>query len=285
MRNELATMKSDRFTELEPAKALPLRIEQATTKLAQATTLRDVLDVLNQMQITYIAAKSAAQLIKARNEHDDALISCRRAQTDALLIELRAAIRIADEYDNAQKRGEVASRGGTGSNQYANIPKENICSTIAELGIAPKQIVAARLVRDAERVRPGAIEHMLEQTLQDGRAATRADVKRLALDIVTPPKTATPSHVEQRPVSNANLGRDGTATDAPETSSPSIIQYVTLASGEEVVQISSAQWEQLMGTFFFLFGMLRYSEEQIEERLGEELCHEYYSWLEKEYGL
>jgi hypothetical protein len=54
----------------------------------------------------------------------------------------------AHEYDAAQERGEVAKRGGTGSNQYANIPDGNISSIEDIEKLTTKAIFLARQIRD-----------------------------------------------------------------------------------------------------------------------------------------
>jgi hypothetical protein len=72
-------------------------------------------------RFAYDAAKSAARLRRAKGAHDDLVLAAHRLQGDALKIEARAKYRLAEEYDAAQERGEVASRG-----QPRNVPDENI---------------------------------------------------------------------------------------------------------------------------------------------------------------
>jgi hypothetical protein len=45
--------------------------------------------------------------------HDTLIAATHRAQADALEIEAKAKRRLADEYDAAQERGEVANSGDT----------------------------------------------------------------------------------------------------------------------------------------------------------------------------
>ncbi len=70
-----------------------------------------------------------------------------RAQADALEIECLAKIRLADEYDAAQKRGEIATVGQPKS----IVPNENNTSTAADLGITSKEVHEARQIRRAAR--------------------------------------------------------------------------------------------------------------------------------------
>jgi hypothetical protein len=52
----------------------------------------------------------------AKDAHDTLIAAAHRAQADALEIEAGAKRRLADEYDDAQERGEVAKLG---SNQHS----------------------------------------------------------------------------------------------------------------------------------------------------------------------
>lgn len=56
------------------------------------------------------------------------------AQADALEIEAQAKRRIANEYDAAQERGEVAS------GRPKSIPGGNTSATVADIGISSKDI-------------------------------------------------------------------------------------------------------------------------------------------------
>lgn len=68
-----------------------------------------------------------------------------RAQADALEIEAGAKRRLADEYDAAQERGEVAKNGQPSSSMQEGLP------TVTDIGLTHKDIHEARIIRDAER--------------------------------------------------------------------------------------------------------------------------------------
>src|SRR5260370_18108835 len=87
----------------------------------------------------------APRIGKAKGPHDTVVAAIRRAQADALEIEAGAKRRLADEYDAAQERGEVANNGGDRS----RIPIQK-SATAAEIGLTHKQIHEAPTVRDAE---------------------------------------------------------------------------------------------------------------------------------------
>lgn len=66
-------------------------------------------------------------------------------------------MRLAEEYDDAQERGEVAKAG-----QYErpNVVAPNVSApvTAANLGLRRDEIHEARRLRDAEREDPGVVD-------------------------------------------------------------------------------------------------------------------------------
>lgn len=64
--------------------------------------------------------------------------------------------RLADEYDGAQARGEVATRAdGTAIRDH--VPGKNKVATVKDIGLTRKQVHEARAVRDAEKNDPGVV--------------------------------------------------------------------------------------------------------------------------------
>ncbi len=89
----------------------------------------------------------------------------RELQADALAFESLAKRRLADEYDAAQKRGEVATAGGDKS----KLPNESF-ATVADMGLTHKDVHEAPAVRDAEAAYPGAARRALDRfAKQPGR--------------------------------------------------------------------------------------------------------------------
>ena len=64
-----------------------------------------------------------------------------RAQADALEIEALAKRRLADEYDEAQERGEVV---GAHDGAKKRVPDENAIATAADIGLTRKEIFEPR---------------------------------------------------------------------------------------------------------------------------------------------
>jgi hypothetical protein len=91
-----------------------------------------------------------------------------RAQADALEIEARAKRRLADEYDAAQERGEVAKLG---TNQHQEgVPGGNTLPTAADIGLSAKDIHDAREIRDAEEAEPGIVRATLDSLVEEGQS-------------------------------------------------------------------------------------------------------------------
>jgi hypothetical protein len=96
-------------------------------------------------------------------------LSSDEARDVADVIESRAKRRLADEYDAAQERGEVAGQG-----KPVNIPDGNIKATVEDLGLTRKDIHEARQIRDAEAAEPehraqdvaDAIERQMTESTQ-----------------------------------------------------------------------------------------------------------------------
>jgi hypothetical protein len=84
----------------------------------------------------------------APHSSDQIVAACHKVQADALGIEVRAQVRLADEYDAAQERGEVQKAGGDHTSSI--ILKRNNAPTVGNIGLTSKQVHEARLIRDAE---------------------------------------------------------------------------------------------------------------------------------------
>jgi hypothetical protein len=154
---------------------LPGLIDRAATMLASAKTAAEVLEAREAAGLAYDVAKRAARLKSAKAAHDDLVAAAHRAQADALEIEAAAKRRLADEYDAAQARGEVAGHGRS-KVEPANVTKAS------DLGLRRDQIHDARLIRDAEVADPGIVRRTLDAKLERGEEPTRSAVRRAAED-------------------------------------------------------------------------------------------------------
>lgn len=158
---------------------LPSLIDRAASMLSGAKTAAEVLEAREVAGLAYDVAKRAARLQRAKSAHDDLVAAAHRAQAHALEIEARAKRRLADEYDAAQARGEVAGHGGGRNFKVAD---SNVESTTADLGLRRDQIHEARQFRDAEAADPGVVRRALDDRLERGEEPTRAALRKMVVD-------------------------------------------------------------------------------------------------------
>lgn len=108
------------------------------------------------------------------------IAKARQLQGDALLIECRAKVKIADEWDAAQARGEAATggrpkKGGKGGNSETVMESNGF--TAEQAGLTRQEIFEARRLRDAEKKTPGIAERAIAARLAAGFEPTRAVVR------------------------------------------------------------------------------------------------------------
>lgn len=154
---------------------LPGLIDRAATMLAGAKTAAEVLEAREAAGLAYDVAKRAARLKNAKAAHDDLVAAAHRAQADALEIEAAAKRRLADEYDAAQARGEVA---GLGANQH----RDEGVAVSNTLGLRRDQIHEARRLRDAEAAAPGIVRRTLDEKLERGEEPNRTALRKMVVD-------------------------------------------------------------------------------------------------------
>jgi hypothetical protein len=118
----------------------------------------------------YDDAKSAVALAERFKAGNALVDKARRLQGDALLIETRAKIRLADEWDAAKEAGLV------GAGRPKNVSDGN-GFTAAEAGLDRKEIHEARKLRDAEAKEPGIVERAIAARLSSGLNPSRANLR------------------------------------------------------------------------------------------------------------
>ena len=96
-----------------------------------------------------------------------------RAQADILMTEARGKMRLAEEYDAAQERGEVSA------GRPKSLPDGNTSATVSDVGLTSKQVHEARQIRDAENADPGIAERALNAMVSRGQVVTAAQVKEI----------------------------------------------------------------------------------------------------------
>jgi hypothetical protein len=166
---------------------LPALVDRAADALTGARSSAEVLEARDLASVAYAAAKTAGRFARAKKAHDDLIAAVYRAQANALEIESRAKMRLADEYDAAQERGEVKSPGNTSGK--SNIPDANNTPTVTDLGLDSKQIHEARRIRDMELLEPGFLRDALQDVLGEGREPTRAALQEIISAHMALPKS------------------------------------------------------------------------------------------------
>jgi hypothetical protein len=156
------------------ADTLPTLIDRATAALESARSSGEVLEARDMARMAYDAAKSAARIMRAKEAHDSLIADVHRSQAHALAIRARAEMRLAEEYDAAQDRGEVGKRGDFGgvTSRGEDTP------TAADLGLSHKDIHEFRSIRDAEHAEPGVVQKTIDKIVERGEEPTRAALKR-----------------------------------------------------------------------------------------------------------
>ena len=127
------------------AENLPALLSRAAQMLQSATTSGEILEARDTARAVYAAAKIAGRMARVKSAHDDLMMKVYRAQGDALMIEARAKMLLADEYDAAQQRGEVA-KSGQRSDLVGN--DNEVKPPAADLGLRRDEIFEVRQLRD-----------------------------------------------------------------------------------------------------------------------------------------
>lgn len=154
---------------------LPILLERASRALLDAKTSAELLEVRELGRGLYDAAKAAGRYAQAKRAHDDVIDAVRETQGKAQEIVTRAEMRLADEYDAAQKRGEV---GQSGSRTDLVAKGNEVPPTAAEVGLDRKNIHQARKLRDAENASPGKTKAVIDGIVARGEEPTRAKIQR-----------------------------------------------------------------------------------------------------------
>jgi hypothetical protein len=118
----------------------------------------------------YDQAKSAAAYASRVKASEQLIEKAHHLQADSLLIECEAKIALADEYDRAKEDGLVGLPGRPRN-------ADNRAATIVEAGLSRNLIFQSRVLRDAEKGRPGIVASLIKKRLQAGLEPSRAHLK------------------------------------------------------------------------------------------------------------
>jgi hypothetical protein len=154
---------------LHDASGLVATVERAKALLDEG----DVIAAKVLAAHAYDDAKSAVALAERFKAGNALVDKARRLQGDALLIETRAKIRLADEWDAATAAGLI-SKGGRPTEKP--VDGKNGFSA-AEAGLDRKEIHEARKLRNAEAKEPGIVERAIAARLSSGLNPSRANLR------------------------------------------------------------------------------------------------------------
>jgi hypothetical protein len=167
-----------------PAESLPTLIDRASAALASARTSAEVLEARDLSRVAYDAAKSAARMMNAKRAHDSLIADVHRAQANALAIRARAEMRLAEEYDDAQERGDILRSGEHSFSHPEKLSGVDV--------LPPKDLHEARKFRDAEAAEPGLISRAIDAMIERGEEPTRAALRRDVFDRAPPQRVMNP---------------------------------------------------------------------------------------------
>lgn len=181
---------------LAPVAELPALVKKAADRLASATTAAEVLVARDLATVAYDAAKLAGRLARKKGARDEMVGVAHHLQADALEIEAQANRHLAQEYDAAQERGEVASRGGERSGREHSTP----APTAADLGLTRKEVHEARQIDRAEKADPGIVRRVLDERLAKGEEPTRAALREAVVEAAIQGLKPAPSSPNRNPL-------------------------------------------------------------------------------------
>lgn len=167
------------ISEVHDLRAL---VDRAASILANARSSAEILDAREMAGAAYDIAKRTARIQRAKDADDVLIGAAHRAQAHALEIEAQAKHRLADEYDAAQARGEVASTRSNRGNQWTVNAANEAPVTAADLGLRRDEIHDARLIRDAEVNDPGIVRRTLDERLARGEEPTRTALRKMVTE-------------------------------------------------------------------------------------------------------
>lgn len=147
--------------------------------VSRAMALLDAGDVAAAHMLAsgaYDQAKAAAGYAKRFRAAEGLADKARRLQGDALLIEARAKMRLAADWDAAQEAG-LASKGGRPKKKNGETVGNDNGFTAEEAGLTREQIHEARKLAEAERKAPGLVAQAIAARLAAGLEPSRANLR------------------------------------------------------------------------------------------------------------
>jgi hypothetical protein len=186
------------IVETVSAKSISAIIGRARKNLESAEGAAQVLEAKDVGDLAYTQAKKLNRMEAAKGASDQAIAAGYRLQADALELVAESQRKLADEYDGAVVRGELAKQG-----KPVNIPDGNVLPTAADIGITPKIIHEARQVRDAEVADPGVVRRSLDEKIHAGQEPTKAALREAVTEAAMRGLRGSPAPSNKNPLYRA----------------------------------------------------------------------------------
>lgn len=187
----------------EPLTAL---VDRAAGALYGARNSAEIIDAIHLAGEAYTQARRLREMAKAKKAHDDLIDAVHRVEGDALIIKAKAESRLADEYDAAQKRGEVATSSDTLKKGPVLPDGKDGKPTTADIGLTHKQIHRARKIRNAEKIDPGVVQRTVDEAIAAGEEPTANKIRVAVQQAVGWPRKKT--NERDRQIAEMNLVAD-----------------------------------------------------------------------------
>jgi hypothetical protein len=155
---------------------LPAIIHSIDNRIAKASTINEIKAIKIEIAKYLDDEKRTERLVKAKKASEEAKQELYFIRAELIKRKMMADIRIADEYDAAQCRGEVAGHGGARNFKVAACDLEKI--TLTDVNLTKQEIYDARQARNAEKIKPGITNEILVQQIKKDRSPTEAELRR-----------------------------------------------------------------------------------------------------------
>ncbi|MBZ7921639.1 SAM-dependent methyltransferase [Ensifer adhaerens] len=188
----------DRLPQVVEATEIAVPRHDASDLLATVERARKLLDdgdvIAARMlaSVAYDQAKLVAQYGERFKAAEKLVSKARQMQADALLIETRAKIGIARQWDAATEAGQTLK------GRPKSVPNEN-AFTAAEAGLTRKEIHEARKLAAAEERAPGIVERAIQARIEAGLEPSRANL-RAAVGTSSAPKEDRGNNLYETPI-------------------------------------------------------------------------------------
>jgi len=132
--------------------------DNAKQQLQQIKDVETGIEYLNKVKAIEIWAQAERKDAELQN-----MIAEQKIRTQRILGQL---------IQEGQRKGEIAKQAGTGANQYADVPKGNVCKTLSDIGISRKDSSTFQAIASIPQV-------LFDDTIEEKKDAVKKAVSEL----------------------------------------------------------------------------------------------------------